>query len=40
VGEILDTNGAMIRLARKVGFTVKGDPLEGSLAMELDLLKG
>lgn len=39
VAEILDTNGAMIRLSRRLGFTVKGDPLEGSLTMELDLTK-
>jgi len=40
VAEILDTNGSMIRLSRKLGFTIKGDPLEGSLTMELDLTTG
>jgi acetyltransferase len=40
VAEILDTNGAMIRLSRKLGFTIKGDPMEGSLQAELDLTKG
>ena len=40
VAEILDTNGSMIRLSRKLGFTIKGDPLEGTLTMVLDLTKG
>ena len=40
VGEILDTNGAMIRLSRKLGFTIGGDPMDGSVRAELDLTKG
>ncbi len=37
VMEILDTNGAMIGLSRSLGFAMRGDPLEGSVTMELDL---
>ena len=40
VAEILATNGPMIRMARKVGFTISGDPMDGSVRAELDLTKG
>jgi acetyltransferase len=37
VAEILPTNGAMLRLAQRVGFTVRGDPGDGSLHAALEL---
>ncbi|MFN8619238.1 MAG: bifunctional acetate--CoA ligase family protein/GNAT family N-acetyltransferase [Chloroflexota bacterium] len=40
VAEILDTNGGMIRLSKRLGFEVTGDPMEGSMTAVLDLTKG
>jgi acetyltransferase len=39
VAEILETNGPMIRLSKKLGFTIGGVPSDGSLTAELDLTK-
>jgi acetyltransferase len=40
VAEILDTNGAMIRLARRLGFEITGEPFAGSVSAALDLSAG
>lgn len=39
VGQVLETNGAMIRLASRLGFRI-GQPDEGTVSAELDLADG
>jgi acetyltransferase len=37
VAEILETNGPMIRLSRRLGFSISGEPQDGSLTATLEV---